>query len=570
MGSVTVALACKTGMAETLSPPQTRQGAPEVAQQQASEAPPTGRLGSVFYVSVGLVAAFVLWGVISTDSVSTASNSALNWVTETLGWSYLVISLALLAFLIFLACSRYGRIRLGSDDSRPEFKTRSWIAMILSAVMGIGLISYGVAEPVSHFAAPPHGITEAETPRAAVVAMQYSFFDWGLHAWAVFAVFGLAIGYSTHRKGRRGLVSPMFAPLLGDRVDGPIGKAIDVLAIVATLFGTTTSLGLGALQINNGLNALYDVPTSTTVQVGIIAIVTVLFTVSAVTGVSKGIRFLSESAMGLAILLFVFMVVAGPTVYLINLFTQSLGLYINDFLSMSLRTPADGDLVFMQFWTYFMLSWWISWGAFVGVFLARISRGRTIREFIVGVLVVPSMVFFAWFTVFGGTGMHLDLVEGGNIAEVTSNDVNAAFFAVLDAFPFATVTSLLAIVLVVLFFVSGADANTYVLSMLSSDGAMRPRTPVLVLWGVLTGAVAVVLLIAGGLSALQTAVIVSSAPFLVVIAGLGVSFWRELRTDVGPPRVPVDQRHGMEDLVPEKITVLSHPTDEKSMAAAKR
>jgi glycine betaine transporter len=541
-----------------------------VAQHHPLEAPQTGRLGSVFYISVGLAAAFVLWGVLSTDSLTTSSNAALTWVTETVGWAYLVISLALLVFLVFLASSRYGRIRLGSDDSRPEFKTRSWIAMILSAVMGIGLISYGVAEPVSHFAAPPHGLTEAGTREAAVVAMQYSFFDWGLHAWALFAVFGLAIGYSTHRKGRRGLVSPMFAPLLGDRVNGPIGKAIDILAIVATLFGTTTSLGLGALQINNGLNALYDVPTTTAVQVGIITVVTVLFTASAVTGVHKGIRYLSETAMGLGALLFVFMLVAGPTIYLINLFTQSLGLYANNFLSMSLRTPADGDLVFMQYWTYFMLSWWISWGAFVGVFLARISRGRTIREFIVGVLVVPSIVFFAWFTVFGGTGMHLDLVDGGNIAEVTSNDVNAAFFAVLAAFPFATVTSLLAIVLVVLFFVSGADANTYVLSMLSSDGALRPRTPVLVLWGVLTGAVAIVLLLAGGLSALQTAVIVSSAPFLVIIAGLAVSFWRELRTDLGPAPVLVAQRQDMDDLIPEKITVLSHPSDEKPMASAER
>jgi len=541
------------------------------AAQQASAAPPTGRLGSVFYISVGLVAAFVLWGVLSTENVSTVSTAALNWVTETLGWAYLVISLALLAFLVFLACSRYGKIRLGSDDSHPEFKTRSWIAMILAAVMGIGLISYGVAEPVSHFAAPPHGLAEPATADAAVVAMQYSFFDWGLHAWAVFAVFGLAIGYSTHRKGRRGLVSPMFAPLLGDRVNGPIGKAIDILAIVATLFGTTTSLGLGALQINNGLNALYNVPTATGVQVGIIALVTVLFTASAVTGVSKGIRFLSETAMGLAVLLFVFMIVAGPTVYLINLFTQSLGLYINDFLAMSLRTPANGDLVFMQWWTYFMLSWWISWGAFVGVFLARISFGRTIREFIVGVLVIPSIVFFAWFTVFGGTGMHLDLFESGTIAQVTSEDVNAAFFAVLDAFPFATVTSLMAIVLVVLFFVSGADANTYVLSMLSSDGALRPRTPVLVLWGILTGAVAVVLLLAGGLSALQTAVIVSSAPFLVIIAGLGVSFWKELRADVGPPRVSVEERHDLpEDLIPEPITVISHPHDEHSLISSDR
>jgi glycine betaine transporter len=361
--------------------------------------------------------------------------------------------------------------------------------------------------------------------------MQYSYFDWGLQAWAIFAVFGLAIAYSTYRKGRRTLVSQLFVPLLGDRVNGPIGKAIDILAVFATLFGTTTSLGLGALQVNNGLGSLFGVAVTSVNQVLIIAAVTTIFTLSAVTGVSKGIKYLSQGSTGLAIALFVFILVVGPTAFIANLYIESVGTWMTDFFRMSLQGTAFGGLEWMQGWTYFMMAWWVSWGAFVGIFLARISRGRTIRGFITGVLVVPSVVFFTWFTVFGGTAIHIDMFEGGTIAEQTAVDINSAFFATLDHFPLAGVTSVVAIILVVMFFVSGADANTYVLSMMTSGGSLNPRRPVLILWGALTGVTAIVLMLAGGLSALQNTVIVTSAPFLVIIAGLAVAFWKELTGD---------------------------------------
>ena len=497
----------------------------------ASPSPDRGRLGSVFWTSVGISALFVAWAVLFTDNLTAVTNSSLNWLTASFGWAYLVVTLGILVFLVFLAFSPYGDIRLGKDVDRPEFSTLSWFAMILSAVMGIGLVSYGVAEPISHFATPPHGLAEPGTPAAAVRALQYSYFDWGLHAWAIFAVFGLAIAYSTYRKGRRTLVSQLFRPLLGDRVDGPIGKAIDVLAVFATLFGTTTSLGLGALQINNGLGSLFGVPVNSVSQVLIIAAVTVVFTMSAVTGVSKGIKLLSQGSAVLAIALFVFMLVVGPAVFLANLYIESVGLWATDFFRMSLQGTAFGGLEWMQWWTYFMMAWWVSWGAFVGVFLARISRGRTIRGFIMGVLVVPTVVFFTWFTVFGGTAIHVDMFQGGTIAEQTSADINSAFFATLDNFPLATLTSVIAIVLVVMFFVSGADANTYVLSMMTSGGSLHPRRSVLVLWGVLTGLTAIVLMLAGGLNALQNTVIVTSAPFLVIIAGLAISFWKEILGD---------------------------------------
>lgn len=504
----------------------------------------TGRLGTVFGISVSVSALFLAWGVFFTESLSSAMSAALSWVTESFGWVYLAAPIGILGFLAWLAFSRYGRIRLGKDHDRPEFSTYTWLAMMLAAIMGIGLIAYGVAEPISHFTTPPHDLAKPGSERAMVVALQYSFFHWGLHAWAVFAVFGLAIGYSMYRKGRKGLVSAMFYPLLGDRVNGPIGKAIDVLAIFATLFGTTTSLGLGALQINGGLDTLFGVPTGAAVQIAIIAVITLLFTGSAVTGLHKGIKYLSKISVGLATPLLVFVLIAGPTVFLASLFFESAAVYVGTFVQTSLRGAAFGDLSWMQGWTYFMLAWWIAWAAFVGVFLARISRGRTIREFILGVLLVPSLVFFAWFTVFGGAAMHLDRYQGGNIAEVTANDINAAFFATLDAFPWPVVTSVGALILGVLFFISSADSNTYVLSMLSSDGAQRPRRAVLITWGCLTGLAAIVLLLADGLNALQQTVIVTSAPFVVIIAGLAVAFWKDLRNDVGTEhherQVPVE------------------------------
>jgi choline/carnitine/betaine transport len=490
------------------------------------------RLGSVFWVSLVLIAAFVIWATAFTENLNATMTAALNWVTGSVGWGYLVVTLGLIGLLVYIMCSRYGTLRLGPAASRPDYPTYAWLAMILSAVMGVGLISYGVAEPISHFVAPPHGLAEAGTREAAVRAMQFSFFDWGLHAWAVFAVFGLAIGYSTHRLNRSTLVSSMLRPILGKAADGWGGKAIDVLVIIATLLGTTTSLGLGAAQIDNGMQSVFGLPGGTAMQIGIIAVITVLFTASALTGVHRGIRYISQTTMVLAVGLLLFVLVTGPTNFITNLFFESIGRYANDFISMSLITPqGDSELQWMQWWTYFMMAWWIAWGAFVGVFLAKISRGRTIRQFIVGVLGVPSLVFFIWFTVFGGTAIHSDMTGDGSIGKAATADVNSAFFAMLGHLPLPTITSAITILLVVLFFVSGADANTYVLSMLSSKGVLTPKRPVLVVWGAVTGITAIVLLLAGGLAALQQAVILSAAPFTLIVVLLAVSLMIELRRD---------------------------------------
>lgn len=457
--------------------------------------------------------------------------TSMNWAAASVGWSYLVVPLMCIGLLLYMALGRYGTIRLGSSTSRPEYSTWAWLAMILSAVMGIGLISYGVAEPISHYMAPPHALADPETMDAAVRAMQFSFFDWGPHAWAIFGVFGLAIGYSTHRKGRPGLVSPMLRPVLGKLVDGWFGKAIDIFAIIATLFGTTTSLGLGASQIAEGLNRILGLPTTLPVQIGIIAVITALFTLSALSGVNRGIKYISQITMGLSVALAIYVLIAGPTNFITNLFFRSVGLYASDFFSTSLYTPSTADdLQWMQWWTYFMMAWWLSWGAFVGVFLAKISKGRTVRQFVAGVLGVPSLVFFAWFTIFGGSAIKMDM-DGAGIGEATTANINSAFFSMLDQLPVPELTAVVTVLLVALFFISGADANTYVLSMLSSRGALSPTKPVLTLWGVLTGACAVLLLIVGGLTALQQAAMLSALPFTIIVGLLGVSLILEIRRD---------------------------------------
>ena len=486
----------------------------------------------VLLVSLVLIVAFVAWAALSPATLGASMTTATTWASQTVGWSYLLVSLGCIFLLVYLAASRFGRIRLGHDTDRPEFSTWAWLTMILAAVMGVGLISYGVAEPISHFMSPPHGLADAATPQAAVVAMQFSYFDWGPHAWAIFAVFGLGIAYSTHRKGNTGLVSPILRPIFGDRVDGWLGNAIDVFAIIATLFGTTTSLGLGAAQISEGLNQVAGLPTNVFVQVVIIAVITLIFTLSALSGVNRGIKYISQITAVTSVALAIYVLIAGPTNFITNLFVRAVGAYSGNFLEMSLTTPLTADdAQWMQWWTYFMMAWWLSWGAFVGVFLAKISRGRTIRQFIVGVMVVPSLVFFAWFTIFGGTAIKSDLDGTSDIGAAAAENVNSAFFEMLAQLPFANVTSVIAIILVVLFFVSGADANTFVLSMLSSRGALQPSRLILGLWGAVTGLCAIVLLTMGGLEALQQAVMLSALPFTLILALLGVALVMQLRQD---------------------------------------
>lgn len=488
-------------------------------------------IGRVFLWSVGFVIAFVLWAALSPGSLGAIMTSAMDSVASGIGWIYLVVPFAAIVMLVWFAASRFGRFRLGSEDSRPEYSTITWLAMILAAVMGIGLVSYGVAEPMSHFMVPPHGLAEPETMDAAIRAMQFSYLDWGFQAWAIFGVFGLAIGYSTHRKGRPALVSAMLRPVLGRFVDGWVGNFIDILTIIATLFGTTTSLGLGASQIGEGLNTVFGIDSTIVLQIIVIAVLTLLFTGSALTGVSRGIKYISQITLTMATILGLFVFITGPSGFVSNLFVRSIGSFAGDFLQLSFMTPSSAeDSEWMLGWTYFMMAWWLSWSAFVGIFLAKISKGRTIRQFVAGVLLVPSAVFFLWFTIMGGSAIKLDM-DGASIGQATQDNLDTAFFSLLGQLPMSSLSSIFTILMVILFFVSSADSNTFVLSSLSSRGSFEPRRPVIATWGILTGASAVVLLLLGGLQALQQAAMLSAVPFTAIVIVLGIALIKELRTD---------------------------------------
>lgn len=496
--------------------------------------------GSVLFISLLLVVVFVLRAAIAPVQLKGIMSNASSWSAQYIGWSYLVVTLGCILLLLFLGFSRYGVIRLGKDHDRPEFSTWAWISMILGAVMGIGLISYGAAEPMSHFMSPPHNRAEPETMDAAVLALQFSYFDWGPNAWALFGVFGLAIAYSTHRRGNSGLVSVMLRPILGKSMDGALGKAIDVFTVLATLFGTTTSLGLGASQIAEGVNRLFGIPTDLFVKIVIIAGVTVIFTLSALSGVGKGIKWLSQGTMIGAAVIGVFVFVSGPTGFISNIYFRSVGQFVAEFPAIALLTPSSAeDLQWMQWWTYFMMAWWLSWGAFVGIFLARISKGRTIREFVIAVMGVPTLVFTIWFSIFGGTAMHQELNGATGIGQATLADTNSTFFALLAELPLPALTSAFTVILVVLFFITGADSNTYVLGTLTSGGNMYPKRPILAVWGLLTGVCAIVLLLVGGLEALQQAAILSAVPFTAIVTLLGMSLVKELRCDTRLPAGPI-------------------------------
>ena len=486
----------------------------------------------VFGIAAAISTAFVLWGVLDSDGVASVADDVLSWIIETFGWFFVLSTVVFLVFAGVLAFSRFGHIRLGKDDDRPEFRTVSWIAMMFSAGMGIGLMFFAVAEPISHLTAPPAGTARAGTEEAAQQAMSLSYFHWALHPWAIYAIVGLALAFFTYRRGLPNLISSAFHPLLGDRIHGPIGKSIDILAIFATLFGSATSLGLGALQINSGLDFLWGVEPADGIAVAIIAVLTAAFVVSAVSGVHKGIQWLSNINMLLAIALVLFLLVVGPTVFQLETLVESIGGYLTTIVPASFQTGAFGDQEWLSAWTIFYWAWWISWAPFVGTFIARISKGRTIREFVVGVLLVPSGVSFIWFAVFGGAAIDLQLSGAADLSAITGTP-EIALFTTLEEFPLSGVTSFVVIILVALFFISGADAASLVMGMLSSRGNLNPARAVTVVWGVSTGAAAAILLLANGLSALQQAAIIAAAPFTLVMIGLCISLFKGLASEVG-------------------------------------
>ncbi|MCV7168714.1 BCCT family transporter [Mycobacterium manitobense] len=506
----------------------------DVAIDEEAQARRIGLDWVVFGVTAALAIGFLVWGGVSTATLADASSGALNWVLTNVGWFFVLTASGFVLFVLWLAVSRFGNIPLGRDDEEPEFRTVSWIAMMFSAGMGIGLMFYGVAEPLTHFVTPPPGTGSPGNQEAAQTAMATTLFHWTLHPWAIYAVVGLAIAYGVYRKGRFQLISAAFEPLIGARANGGWGKVIDMLAIFATLFGSAASLGLGALQISKGLQIVAGIgETGNAVLIGIIAVLTAAFVLSAVSGVAKGIQWLSNINMVLALVLALFVFIVGPTVFILNLIPTSVGSYFQELAMMSARTGAEGGEVnaWLGSWTVFYWAWWLSWTPFVGMFIARISRGRTIRQFVAGVLLVPSVVSLVWFCIFGGAAIR-EQQEGVDVVGDGSSE--SQLFGLLEQYPLATVASVLVMILVAIFFVSGADAASIVMGSLSERGCIEPSRKTVVFWGVATGAVAAVMLILGGsdaLTGLQTITIIAAVPFVVVMVLLCVALVKDLRRD---------------------------------------
>ncbi|MER5567567.1 MULTISPECIES: BCCT family transporter [Streptomyces] len=526
---------------------------------QSPPEPPGGSPGGadgapdLSLVAIGVIAvlAVVAWAALGKDSFDTASAAALAWVLANFAWLFVIAADVFLVMCVVLAISRFGRIRLGADDSEPEFTNLAWIAMMFSAGMGIGLMFYGVGEPLTHYLNPPPSSGAAPgTGAAAQAALDYSFFHWTLTPWAIYGIAGLALAYATFRKGRGNRLSSAFVPLMGqERADGWPGRAVDLLAVFATVFGTATSLGLGALQVAEGLSLTAGTENSTSVQLIIIASLSAAFVLSAFSGLHKGVKWLSTINLVLAAALMLFVFVLGPTVYVLDVIPASVGSYLHELLPMATRTGAFTDSAWLGAWTIFYWAWWLSWAPFVGTFIARISRGRTIREFLIGVLLVPSGATAVWFCVMGGTAIRLDSTGAADLAVKVKDGAEASLFAMLDALPLGTLTSYVAMVLVMTYFVTSADSASLVMGSLTSRGSLNPPTWLVVTWGILMAAVAAVLLVAGGLKSLQTATILVALPFVLVMLLLCWALVTELRQDPGAGPARHHPLHGMRDAV---------------------
>jgi choline/carnitine/betaine transport len=507
----------------------TTEEAPRALDDQA-KTPGVDRV--VFGVAAVLALGFVLYGAMDAEGLATGTGTALAWITSTFGWLFVLSSGAFVAFSAFLAFTRYGNIKLGPDDSVPEFSTFSWVSMMFATGMGIGLMFYGVAEPLTHLNTPPMGLAEPGSPEAAQLAMEYTYFHWGFHPWAMYAVIGLTIAYFAYRKGHGNLISATFHPLIGDRAAGPAGKAIDIVAIFATLFGSATSLGLGALQITGGIDNVFGRGGgSETLAVAVIVVLTLCFVVSAVSGIDKGIKWLSNANAIAATLLVLFLFVVGPTVFIMGTFTESIGGYLTHLPAMGFSTGVFQGSEWLNGWTIFYWAWWVSWTPFVGMFVARISKGRTIRQFVIWVIAVPSLVSFVWFAILGGAAFDLQLNQGVDMPAALDGGIENALFETLRQFPLAGFTVALAVFLIAIFFVTGADSASIVMGMLSQRGTEEPNRALVIFWGVATGGVAAVLLYAGGLQALQTLVIIVAGPFLLVLLAMCVSLLKALRQE---------------------------------------
>ncbi|MGV3489040.1 MAG: glycine betaine uptake BCCT transporter [Tuberibacillus sp.] len=486
---------------------------------------------SVFFISLFITLVFIVWGGFFTDNLAKVINIIYNGSIDYLGWVYLSACLFFVVFSVFLLFSKYGDIRLGKKTDRPDFHTGSWLAMLFGAGMGIGIVYYGVAEPVDHYTNPPYG--KAYTLDAANTAMKYTFFHWGLDPWAIYTVIGLALAFFQYNKKLPAAISSAFYPILGDKIFGPVGKTIDVLSIFATVFGIATSLGLGAMQVTAGMHDIFGIPNRLFIQMIVIAVATVLFIISINTGLERGIQYLSNAAMILSFAILLMVLILGPTLTIIKVFFNTTGLYLSDFVHMSLRlNPFQMDK-WIASWTLFYWAWWIAWAPFVGMFIARVSKGRTIREFVIGVLIFPTLGTCLWMSIFGGAALKIVQSAGNHrLATYITKNVSLSIFTFFDHLPLSALLSILGFAVVAIYYITVADTATFVLGMLSEGGTLNPSNKIKVTWGIIQSAVAAVLLLAGGLNVLQTASIAAALPFAIIMIVMCFSLLKGLKSEV--------------------------------------
>lgn len=501
---------------------------------------------SVFIASTVIIFSLVVVGATFPDGFGNAAEAALASVTRLFGWFYLFSVFGFVVFLFSLAFSKYGKIRLGPQDSTPNYTFFSWISMLLAAGFGVGLVFYGMAEPMTHYIEPPYGDVSAETEAAARYAIQYSYFNWGIHQWAAFSVVGLIIAYFQFRKGQAGLVSSVLSSITAKRPRlRPYASWLDVFAVVATVMGVATSLGLGVLQMNGGLNAVFGLPENGFWQFIILLVMFCAYMASTWSGLDKGIKRLSNLNMALCIGLMLYVLVTGPTIAILETITLGIGDYLQNFIGMSLRISPYSDNEWASNWTIFYWAWVIAWSPFVGTFIARVSRGRTIKEYVFGVLLVPPLLACLWIGVFGGAALNMEL-NGDNVglAAATQDNITVALFAMFDLMPFSGVLSVVAMMLIFIFLVTSADSASYIVAQMTDNGSINPPLYKRVIWGVLIAAICFTLIVAGGLSGLQSAAVLSALPFTFILYMMVIVLVRELRADRKAMLTQLYRRHG--------------------------
>lgn len=486
----------------------------------------------VFFISASLIILFVAGAILFQNYFGDFFSQMQNGMSKYAGWFFIFTVNIVLVVCLVVLISRFGSIKLGGPDAEPEFTTMGWFSMLFSAGMGIGLLFYGVAEPMFHYTANP--LTQPGTQEAARKAMDITFLHWGLHPWGVYTLVGLSLAFFSFNKNLPLSIRTAFYPIFGEKVYGGIGNTIDIIATVATLFGVATSLGLGVQQVNAGLDHLLGIGQTKTIQVILIACITAIATWSVVNGLDKGIKRLSQINIGLALLLLIFVFVLGPTLFVLNAFLENIGYYIQYLPQLSTWNETYEHSQWQHGWTIFYWAWWIAWSPFVGMFIARVSYGRTIKQFILGVLLIPTLVTFIWITVFGNTALFIEMFGAGGIAKAVQDNIPLSMFILLENFPLSTVTSVLTVFVVIAFFVTSSDSGSMVIDIITSGG--NPNPPVLsrLFWAILEGVVAASLLVGGGLVALQTAAITTGLPFAIVLLGMCYALFKGLSEYSGP------------------------------------